>query len=206
MALEPSVLLMDEPLSNLDAKLRARLRVEIKNLTTALGITTLYVTHDQVEAMVMGDHIAVMDHGAIIEEGKPDQLYKHPRSEFVANFLGDMNFVQGTATDMANGSARVESVLGNVSLPVAPDLAGAGPVRIGFRPEDISTDIEDQAITFTARVEQCFYLGDSLSCDLSIGDQKFMARLKNRSKVCKGDEAVFGIRPDDLTVFAMPRG
>ena len=86
---------MDEPLSNLDAKLRAQLRLEIKALTKAVGMTTLYVTHDQTEAMVMGDRIAVMAEGRILQEGEPAELYQQPRELFVAKFLGDMNFLTG---------------------------------------------------------------------------------------------------------------
>jgi iron(III) transport system ATP-binding protein len=202
MALEPSVLLMDEPLSNLDAKLRAQLRIEIKNLTKSLGITTLYVTHDQVEAMVMGDRIAVMNRGAIVEQGTPSELYKHPRSEFVANFLGDMNFFPCSLTPDTSSTTTVDSAIGKFAVATQPDRPTVGAARIGVRPEDIHLGKVDQSVQFSARVLQCYYLGEAFSCDLAIGEQKFAARLPNTSKITAGEEAAFSINPCDFTVFS----
>src|SRR5690606_33143266 len=107
IALEPAALLLDEPLSNLDARLRSRLRVELKELTRALGITTVYVTHDQGEAMVMGDRIAVMEAGRMLQEGKPDQLYQPPGSLAVARFLGDMNLIDAAISGQRDGVLEV---------------------------------------------------------------------------------------------------
>jgi iron(III) transport system ATP-binding protein len=201
MALEPAVLLMDEPLSNLDAKLRAQLRIEIKNLTKSLGITTLYVTHDQVEAMVMGDRIAVMNGGAIVEEGTPSELYKHPRSEFVANFLGDMNFLPCALTPATNGMTNVDTVLGAFAVAAQPDRPNVGAARIGFRPEDIHLGQIDHSVHFTARVLHSYYLGEAISCDLYVGGQTIAARLPNTSKITGGEDTVFSISPSDFSVF-----
>lgn len=201
MALEPAVLLMDEPLSNLDAKLRAQLRVEIKKLTSSLGITTLYVTHDQVEAMAMGDRIAVMNRGAIVEEGTPKALYMHPHTEFVANFLGDMNFVSGKLVSETEGMTTVETALGRLAAPSGPTKSKPGDVRIGFRPESLFVGLQENCANFSAHVVQSAYLGDCISCELVIGQEKISARLPNTANVPEGATAQFSIDPNALTIF-----
>jgi iron(III) transport system ATP-binding protein len=200
LALEPEVLLMDEPLSNLDAKLRASLRVEIKNLTRSLGITTLYVTHDQVEAMVMGDQIAVMNNGGITEQGAPSQLYKHPKNEFVARFLGEMNFVPGRLTKKGN-SAVVETPWGGVQVAYVSDQINSDKVKLGFRPEDVTIGEVEGSFQFTARVLQSYYIGDSILCDFSVQDCMFSARLPNTTTVAQGEAVRISIKHDDFTVF-----
>ena len=112
LALEPRVLLMDEPLSNLDAKLRAQLRLEIKQLTQKLAITTVHVTHDQIEAMVMGDTIAVMHQGKLLQVGSPEEVYRNPQHLFVAQFLGETNFIQGTLREMQESVGIVTTDIG----------------------------------------------------------------------------------------------
>lgn len=200
LALEPEVLLMDEPLSNLDAKLRASLRVEIKNLTRSLGITTLYVTHDQVEAMVMGDQIAVMNNGSIAEQGTPSQLYKHPANEFVAQFLGEMNFVPGKL--MRSGpDVATDTPWGTVTVDQVSDRIIGDNVKLGFRPEDVQIGDVPDAVTFTARVDQAYYIGDAVLCDLTGHGCAFSARLTNSTTLAHGDEVQISIKHSDFTVF-----
>lgn len=200
LALEPEVLLMDEPLSNLDAKLRASLRVEIKNLTRSLGITTLYVTHDQVEAMVMGDQIAVMNNGGIAEQGTPEQLYKRPKSEFVARFLGEMNFVPGTLN--RSGATFVASTpLGTVNVDQVSDHITGNDVKLGFRPEDVMLGEMPDSINFSARIVQSYYIGDAILCDFVVDDHMFSARLPNTAKVSQGTDFQISIRHENLTIF-----
>ena len=126
---EPQVFLMDEPLSNLDAKLRASMRVQIKHLQRQLKITTVYVTHDQIEAMTLADRIVIMDKGAIQQVGTPDQIYSDPANTFVAGFIGSppMNLIEGTAQ-----GGRFTA--GGISAPCPAHLAG--PITLGVRPED----------------------------------------------------------------------
>ncbi|WP_048159803.1 ABC transporter ATP-binding protein [Thermococcus barophilus] len=126
LVIEPKVLLLDEPLSNLDAKIRERLRGEIKRIQKELGITTIYVTHDQEEAMAISDRIAVMNDGRIEQVGKPLELYYHPKTEFVAKFLGLSNIIE---LEAENGKA----CLGKLCFNVGKD----GKVRIFFRPESV---------------------------------------------------------------------
>src|SRR5713226_4065354 len=136
---EPRVFLMDEPLSNLDAKLREILRAELKDLQMKLGATFLYVTHDQVEAMSMGDRIGVLNQGRIIQVGTPQQIYNRPRDTFVATFVGSpaMNLLQANVT-----GARAVVVPGKLEVPVDGAVGGralriSGPVTLGVRSEDI---------------------------------------------------------------------
>ncbi len=131
---EPDLFLMDEPLSNLDAKLRVEMRSELKKLQKQLGITTIYVTHDQVEAMTMADRIAVLRKGRLQQFGTPDELYNRPANMFVAGFLGNppMNFIEGTL--VRDGGLYFDFGYGRVKLP---DLDIEGEVVLGVRPEDV---------------------------------------------------------------------
>jgi multiple sugar transport system ATP-binding protein len=126
---EPQVFLMDEPLSNLDAKLRASMRVQIKHLQRQLKITTVYVTHDQIEAMTLADRIVIMNQGAIQQVGTPDQIYSDPANTFVAGFIGSppMNLIEGTAQ---NGKFTASGI----TAPCPAHLRGK--VTLGIRPED----------------------------------------------------------------------
>jgi len=133
MATSPGLLLLDEPLSALDAKVRVRLRSEIKDLQQRLGVTTIMVTHDQEEALTMADRIVVMDHGVIEQVGSPEEIYGTPTTSFVADFIGTMNFVEGTVA--SDGAVK----LGDMTLHCSTDgmTSGAG-VTIAIRPEDIN--------------------------------------------------------------------
>lgn len=140
MVIEPQVLLMDEPLSNLDAKLRIEMREEIRDIQRKLGTTTIYVTHDQEEALVISDRIAVMNAGAVEQIGSPWEVYRRPQTQFVAGFVGHMNFVEGLI-ERTGAETRVR--LGPRCLLPIPDLiahrfeAESGSALIGIRPEDI---------------------------------------------------------------------
>jgi len=134
LVVEPEVLLLDEPLSNLDAKIRERLRGEIKRIQRELGITTVYVTHDQEEAMAVSDRIAVMNFGRIEQVGKPLELYYHPRKEFVARFLGTSNILELEAED---GVVKLGSLRLNVGV--------SGRIKLFFRPESVRIKEGDDA-------------------------------------------------------------
>src|SRR5262249_39713283 len=133
---EPRAFLMDEPLSNLDAKLREALRSELKDLQMKIGGTFIFVTHDQIEAMSMGDKIAVMNAGRIIQVGTPAEIYSNPRDTFVASFVGSptMNLLQGEARDGA-----VTALSGALTVPIPPEVGRgtSGPVTVGIRAEDV---------------------------------------------------------------------
>jgi iron(III) transport system ATP-binding protein len=138
LVVEPSILLLDEPLSNLDAKLRERMRSELKELQRRTGITFVYVTHDQAEALALSDHVAVMSGGQLQQYGTPFEVYAHPANRMVADFMGLVNLVPGRMREIGNGSGRVE-IDGGVALDVG-SVAGFRPgesVDVAIRPENI---------------------------------------------------------------------
>lgn len=137
LVLNPRVLLLDEPLSSLDAKVRARLRSEIRRLQQQLRITTIYVTHDQEEALVLSDRIAVMEAGRIRQIGTPGDLYERPASLFVADFIGTNNFLTGTVAEVSGGFARVSTTSGPVRGTARGDLRRGATAAAAVRPENI---------------------------------------------------------------------
>jgi iron(III) transport system ATP-binding protein len=131
LVLEPAVLLFDEPLSNLDAKLRRRVRQEIRELQQALKLTVIYVTHDQEEALAVSDRIIVMESGRIAQQGTPNELYEKPATRFLADFIGDANLIDG---ELVVASGRATFSAGGVSAPVLADGLATGPVTLALRP------------------------------------------------------------------------
>ena len=157
LVLHPKVLLFDEPLSNLDAKLRKRMREEIRLLQQRLGITAIYVTHDQAEALAISDRIVVMDRGRISEIGTPLDLYHAPGNRFVAEFIGEANFLPATVEAVAEGWANVK--IGPQSLRVRSRPVSPGPVTVLARPEAIRIRADGDGLTGT--IEKVSYLGSS---------------------------------------------
>lgn len=169
MALSPKLLLLDEPLSALDAQVRVMLRAEIRSMTRRLGLTTIMVTHDQEEALTMADRILVMKDGKLIQNGSPWEVYDEPKTPFVASFIGSMNFLQG---DFNHESSIFSK--GLVNVKVASDFGGAeGRVLAAIRPEDVlvSTNGEKGHNVFEAGVNLVEYRGPiyRLSLDLPFG-------------------------------------
>jgi iron(III) transport system ATP-binding protein len=150
LVVEPSILLLDEPLSNLDAKLRERMRTELKELQRRTGITFVYVTHDQAEALALSDHVAVISGGRLQQYGTPFEVYAHPANRMVADFMGLVNLVPGKVGDVANGRGRV--VAGDLALDIAA-LDGLKPgeaVDVAIRPENIRLHTPSSAAATTA--------------------------------------------------------
>jgi len=165
LALSPGLLLLDEPLSALDARVRARLRAEIRDLQQRLGITTVMVTHDQEEALTMSDRIVVMSKGRIEQVGTPDEVYRRPASPFVADFVGRMNFIEGKLIDA--DAAQCKGAI----LKFASDLtyAPGTPVTICLRPEDIVVrDMTDLTNTFDVDVGVMEFMGNHFSTTLHV--------------------------------------
>jgi len=162
---EPDLLLLDEPLSNLDTKLRERMRSELKRLQRELGITTLYVTHDQMEGILLSDRIAVMNGGRILQLGKPDDVYERPDNQFVADFMGSTNLVRGILRKEVGAAALevVETDLGPLLCSFAARLASGSRVVISVRPENIKIAKEcapDENNILEGQVkERTYYLG-----------------------------------------------
>jgi spermidine/putrescine transport system ATP-binding protein len=167
IVVEPTVLLLDEPLSNLDLKLRESLRLEIKRIQRELGITTIYVTHDQGEALVMSDRIAVMNQGIVEQLGPPTEIYEEPRTAFVAGFIGTSNFLRGRLDGVADGKAGI--VLGDgVRLRARrrPDGPADGEVLVMIRPEHVvlggGDGADGAANELRGVVKEVVYLGSSI--------------------------------------------
>jgi iron(III) transport system ATP-binding protein len=173
LATEPTILLMDEPLSNLDARLREEVRKEIRSLATRLGITVLYVTHDQMEAMELADRVAVMHAGMILQEGSPENLYHSPADPRVAQFFGSTNWIDGRlkAKDL------VETAVGRLTVSGSRVPDGASNVIIGVRPEDIElapSPVETGDNLFCGDVVSDAFFGNHRVYTVNIGDQQLL--------------------------------
>jgi iron(III) transport system ATP-binding protein len=167
LVLNPDILLLDEPLSNLDAKIRIQVRAEIRKLQKELGITTVYVTHDQEEALSLSDRVAVMRDGRVLQVAPPKELYERPTGRFVADFVGTNNFLSGTCRDSATGRVA-ETVIGAVRGAPNPRLGPGDRCVVAVRPENIALGAGNEN-TFEGRVVLASYLGSTLRYDVEVG-------------------------------------
>ncbi|MFQ6057350.1 MAG: ABC transporter ATP-binding protein [Anaerolineae bacterium] len=169
----PKVLLLDEPLSNLDAKLREEMRFEIKDLQTRLGITAIYVTHDQEEALALSDRVAIMNQGRIEQVGTPEAIYEEPQSKFVADFIGLSNFIEGIVSAFDDlGRAVIAREDGRLLIPASEDLARGQRILVFVRPNEIRLLSRDQGggeNTFEGVIEKMTYLGDKIDYRVRLG-------------------------------------
>jgi iron(III) transport system ATP-binding protein len=171
LVMEPKVLLMDEPPSNLDARLREQMRTEIRRIQKRQGITTVYVTHDQVEAMTLSDRIVVMNQGKIEQIGTPMEIYRCPRTRFVADFIGRANFVEGTVRDRRDGQLVLDA-LGTTLTALAPagGLAPDAQATLVIRPEMARIDTAEGQVEGIVR--RSTYLGNIVEYDVEVDGQK----------------------------------
>ena len=192
----PKVFLLDEPLSNLDAKLRGQTRIELQKLHRDLETTFIYVTHDQVEAMTMGDRIAIMNAGILQQVGTPGDIYDHPANLFVAGFIGSptMNFVPATAL---NGSAKAAGF--QVKLPKSLPAGKKG--TLGFRPEAVTDRVTDEGNALQMKVDVVERLGSDQFLYGQVGGDSVTARVDPRMKVDPGDTVKLGLDTRSLHFF-----
>ena len=183
LAHQPEVLLLDEPLSNLDAKLREEMRVQIRILTRRLNVTTIYVTHDQLEALQMSDRIAVMHDGRIVEEGTPKQIYLSPRTAYTAGFVGRVNFFEGLVrtSQSQDNMARVETSIGVLTchVPEGSDYGGGEKVLVAVRPEGISISMErpqEGANVIRGVLEASMFAGDTQDCIVQVNHHEIQVK------------------------------
>jgi iron(III) transport system ATP-binding protein len=171
LAIEPQVLLLDEPLSNLDAKLRVQMRRELRRLHDRLGITTIFVTHDQEEALTMCDRIAVMDQGVIQQVGTPAELFDRPANRFVAQFVGSVNLFEGSIRRGGERWIFASAELGEVALPAALAASEAARAEIAFRPHAVllGTPAGADAIALDGVVAGAEFLGEFVRYDVRVG-------------------------------------
>jgi multiple sugar transport system ATP-binding protein len=204
----PQVFLFDEPLSNLDAKLRVQMRVEIKKLHQRLATTSIYVTHDQVEAMTLGDRVVVMKDGLIQQVGEPLELYNNPANKYVAGFIGSpaMNFADVTI-NAADGGLVAENSAIRLAVPeylkarLAPHVGK--PATLGIRPEDLrmakGADPADQ--TFEAVVEVAEQLGSEVILDLTAGKSSMVASVEPTVRAKPQEKVRLAVNPAGLRFF-----
>ncbi|HTY73307.1 MAG TPA: sn-glycerol-3-phosphate ABC transporter ATP-binding protein UgpC [Actinomycetes bacterium] len=206
----PQVFLMDEPLSNLDAKLRVQTRTQIAALQRRLAVTTVYVTHDQVEAMTMGDRVAVLKDGVLQQVDSPRQMYDHPNNVFVAGFIGSpqMNLVEGKVTDggvvVAGSTVPVE----RTALDAA-GKEGAKDVTLGFRPEDLDITTDPSGIPVTVVVVEelgadAYVYGQVVDAEGKTVD--VIVRADGRTPPNKGETIRVTVKPGNTHVFSMASG
>ena len=183
LVMEPELLLLDEPLSNLDAKLRDRMRLELRRIQRDLGLTTIYVTHDQAEALSLSHEIAVMNEGRIVQIGSPSAIYDHPKTKFVAEFIGASNFFEGVVLGESGSPDlyRVRCSIGELTVHSDMRLAAGTTISVSVRPEDVILTEEphpDETQLNVCRgiVEQKVFLGDFVDFHVRVGEVLLLAR------------------------------
>jgi iron(III) transport system ATP-binding protein len=210
LVMEPQLLLLDEPLSNLDAKLRDRLRTELKRLQRDLNLTTVYVTHDQSEALALSHEIAVMNEGFVVQVGTPRQIYETPGNQFVADFVGTTNFIGGTVTAVDGGRCLISSAVGDLKAQASEGVAKNGTVIISVRPEDIELSELEPAVAdgeniIRATVEAKDFLGEYLDFHVKVGDVVLQARAHPSLRTPTGEGIYLRIKAEKCVAIASDR-
>jgi putative spermidine/putrescine transport system ATP-binding protein len=205
LVIRPRILLLDEPLSNLDAKLRDDMRIEIREIQQRLSITTVFVTHDQVEALTMCDVVGVMSSGKLAQLGTPEEIYERPRSRFVAEFVGRANVLPCKLV------ASNQALLGDAVYRCTSEMAKEGPAKLVIRPHRISlTPHRDRSLISMAtnsvqgRVQRVTYVGDIVQYDIDIGGPALRVEVPTASSghgYQSGDRLLCEWKPEDMLVF-----
>ncbi len=211
LVFEPELVLMDEPLGALDKQLRETLQFEITNLAHDLGITVVYVTHDQTEALTMSDRVAVFDDGRIQQLAPPDELYEKPQNSFVAQFIGENNALDGTVQDISGDRCTVRLDSGDLidALPVNVSKSGE-KTRVSIRPErvEFNPQLGPDAHTLEAEVLEFVYMGDVFRTRLRVaGRDDFVVKTRNRAdqvRCAPGEKVRIGWLPEDCRALDAP--
>jgi iron(III) transport system ATP-binding protein len=207
LVMEPKLLLLDEPLSNLDAKLREKMRFELKKIQRELGITTIYVTHDQSEALALSHEIAVMRSGRIMQIVSPRDIYEKPNSEFVADFVGTINFIKATvrSVDALASTMVVDSEIGTIQVPMINDFHVGEEVQVCIRPEDVylsdSTPPVNHTNHYLGTVFAKIFLGEVLDFQVQVNDKVMLARVHPSQKTPVGAPIHIVLDPSDCIVL-----
>ena len=196
LVFEPKLLLMDEPLGALDKQLREHMQYEIKRLHETLGITVVYVTHDQAEALTMSDRIAVFHEGRVQQLATPAELYESPENSFVAQFIGENNRLRGMVKAIRDGRASVECESGEVIDAMAVRAQVGRPTLVSIRPERVEIDAAQAEVETTGVVEEIIYLGDHIRLRMKVlGHSNFIVKVRNdggRRTFAVGESARLG--------------
>jgi iron(III) transport system ATP-binding protein len=204
LVIEPPLLLLDEPLSNLDAKLRESLRYELKRLQRELGITSIYVTHDQIEALALSSKIAVMCAGEVVQLGKPREIYENPNNKFVAEFIGTSNFLPGKVAERRGDQYQISTAGGPLTLHSQADLTSGSDVVVSIRPEALTLDTglagTGQTNVWRGRVQTRAFLGDAVDHIVAVGEQELRARGNPSVSVEPGTDVQVHLDPSKLSL------
>jgi iron(III) transport system ATP-binding protein len=205
LVMEPALLLLDEPLSNLDAKLRDRMRFELKRLQRELKITTVYVTHDQSEALALSHEIAVMDHGRIQQIARPRDIYENPANQFVADFVGNTNFLDGMVIrPEVQDRYVVDTDIGRMAVKIARPLKIDDRVAISIRPEDVElTESRPSGDNvWQGTVEQKVFLGEAIDFRVTVGSRSLLSRQHPTLRTPVGGAIYVRVNPEKCVVFS----
>ncbi|GAB4372166.1 MAG: hypothetical protein Kow00128_20710 [Deltaproteobacteria bacterium] len=202
LVFEPQLVLMDEPLGALDKQLREHMQIEIKHIHENLGVTVVYVTHDQSEALTMSDRVAVFNDGVIQQLSSPDDLYERPLNSFVAQFIGENNRLSGVVRVVEGEEALVEIDGGGESRALAINCGGVGErCELSIRPERITVGQVDLPNRTEGRVEELIYLGDHIRCRMRVlGRDDFVIKVPNtadHAHLTEGETTAVGWRTED---------
>jgi iron(III) transport system ATP-binding protein len=213
LVMEPKLLLLDEPLSNLDAKLRDKMRFELKRMQRDLRITTIYVTHDQEEALALSHEIAVMKDGQIVQKATPRDIYDLPNSRFVADFVGSTNFIDGTVRhcEADSGNIIVDSAIGTIAVANATACREGDEIAISLRPENVMVHetreaAQGQLNVFEGTVFAKVFLGETLDFQISVKGQIVLARVHPSHKTPVGQPIWFSVDPACCIALRSERG
>ncbi|WP_176085877.1 ABC transporter ATP-binding protein [Martelella sp. HB161492] len=203
LVFDPELVLMDEPLGALDKQLREQMQYEIKHIHDNLGVTFVYVTHDQTEALTMSDRVAVFNDGVIQQLSAPDLLYEAPRNSFVAQFIGENNKLNGTVKEVRGTECSVELEDGTILIADRVNVAKVGDrTTISLRPERVELVPEESAENkITGRIEELIYLGDHIRVRMNVcGNDEFVVKVRNRGErrtLAVGDMQIVGFAARD---------
>ena len=201
LVLEPEVLLLDEPLSNLDAKLRRQVREEIRDIQQELGLTAVYVTHDQEEALAVSDQIIVMNKSVIAQQGSPRELYEQPASAFIADFIGDANLVEAELESREGDLAQL--AVAGLSVKVPHRELTTGQVTLAVRPDAVVVHADPEATALKGEVTHASYLGNQIqyTIDSPLGEL-FVIDYRVQQAVSKGQSVALGLNTNGLALVA----
>ncbi|MBE3639296.1 ABC transporter ATP-binding protein [Mangrovicoccus algicola] len=206
LAPEPQVLLLDEPLSALDLKLRQAMRDELKSLQKKTGITFIFVTHDQEEALDMSDRICVLGQGRIQQIGTPSEIYEDPENRFVADFIGETNFLEAEVLELAGGMARIRTPFGLEITAPQKGLAGPGPATLSLRPEKIGMESQAEGHLLQGTVTGRNYMGGFTHYTVDVAGQSLRVSRRNALSHAEGhapgQPVSLGFRADSVRVLA----
>lgn len=202
LVVEPQVLLCDEPLSNLDAKLRLEMRIQVRRIVNELGLTCVWVTHDQEEALSLSDRIIVMRDGVIMQSGNPYEVYTDPDSIFVAEFMGESSKILGKVKD-ANNKIIETSFGQDIVLPLNEELKQDAEIVLILRPEHMSMEIDETATLFNGKFVASAYMGKTTRLQLKVSEDTILHfdRQETTKKEYEGSEGEVGIPADKILLF-----